>query len=74
MARCLTFILEGVKPQANKDQEHDGEWEGGDWKSVCGPQGSWSDGKCISKEEKAINLPIKILKDENFVCVCINQG
>lgn len=28
MARCLTFILEGVKPQASKDQEHDGECEG----------------------------------------------
>lgn len=28
MARCLTFILEGVEPQASKDQEHDGECEG----------------------------------------------
>lgn len=28
MAGCLIFILEGVKPRANKDQEHDGECEG----------------------------------------------
>lgn len=28
MARCLTFILEGVKPQASKDQEDDGECAG----------------------------------------------
>lgn len=34
MARCLIFILEGLKPQANKDQEHDGECGGGEIESL----------------------------------------
>lgn len=52
MARCLIFKLERGKPQANKNQEHEGKREKGDWESVWEPQGSWEWWKNLQAKRK----------------------
>lgn len=74
MARCLTFILEGVKPQASKYQEHDGECAGEIESLSVDLKEAEATENAQGREEKAINFPIKIPKDEDFVLFVLIKG